>query len=51
MTPQVENPVDLNQLSVEARQLAHLYLSIDQETFNSGTCEQQDRNVRERNHT
>jgi hypothetical protein len=36
------NPVDLNQMSVAARQLVHLYLSTDQETFNSGTCEQRD---------
>jgi hypothetical protein len=36
------NPVDLNQVSVEARQLVHLYLSTDQETFNSGTCRQRD---------
>jgi hypothetical protein len=34
------NPMDLNQVNVEARQLAHLYLSTDQETFNSGTCGQ-----------
>jgi hypothetical protein len=30
------NPVDLNQVSVEARQLVLLYLSIDQEAFDSG---------------
>jgi hypothetical protein len=34
------NPVDLNQVSVEARQLVLLYLSIDQEAFDSGTCGQ-----------
>jgi hypothetical protein len=34
------NPVDLNQVSMEARQLVHPYLSNDQETFNSGTCRQ-----------
>jgi hypothetical protein len=33
------NSVYLNQVSVEARQV-HLYLSIDQETFDSGTCGQ-----------
>jgi hypothetical protein len=36
------NPVYLNQESVEARQLLHLYLSTDQETFDSGTCGQRD---------
>jgi hypothetical protein len=29
--------VNINQVSVEARQFVHLYLSTDQETFNSGT--------------
>jgi hypothetical protein len=33
-------PVDLNQVSVEGRQLVHLYLSTDQETFDSGICRQ-----------
>jgi hypothetical protein len=37
-----KNPVDLNQVSVEARQLVHLYLTTDQETFDSGTCGQRD---------
>jgi hypothetical protein len=32
------NPVYLNQVSVDVRQLVHLYLSIDQETLDSGTC-------------
>jgi hypothetical protein len=32
------NPVDLNQASVEGRQLVRLYVSIDQETFDSGIC-------------
>jgi hypothetical protein len=34
------NPVDLNQVSVEARQLVLLYLSTDQEAFDSDTCGQ-----------
>jgi hypothetical protein len=38
--PKSRNPVDLNQMSVEARQLVHIYLSTDQETFDSGTCRQ-----------
>jgi hypothetical protein len=38
--PTRRNPVYLNQVSVEARQLVHLYLSTDQETFKSGTCGQ-----------
>jgi hypothetical protein len=37
-------------VSVEARQLVHLYLSTDQETFNSGTCRQRDWNVQKRHH-
>jgi hypothetical protein len=37
-------------VSVEARQLVLLYLSIDQEAFDSGTCGQWDWNVRERHH-
>jgi hypothetical protein len=36
------NPVDLNQVSVEARQLVLLYLSTDQEVFDSGTCRRRD---------
>jgi hypothetical protein len=40
--PTRRNPVDLIQESVEARQLVHLYLSTDQETFDSGTCGQRD---------
>jgi hypothetical protein len=36
------NPVDLNQVRVEARQLALPYLSTDQEAFDSGTCGQRD---------
>jgi hypothetical protein len=36
------NPLDLNQVSVEARKLGHLYLPTDQETFDSGTCGQRD---------
>jgi hypothetical protein len=31
--PTNRKPVDLNQLSVETRQLVHLYLSSDQVTF------------------
>jgi hypothetical protein len=34
------NPVDLNQVSVEARQLVHPYLSTDKGIFDSGTCGQ-----------
>jgi hypothetical protein len=45
------NPVDINQMSMEARQLVHLYASIDQETFDSGTCWQRDSNVWECHHT
>jgi hypothetical protein len=36
--PTSRNPVDLNQMSVEARQLVQLFLSTDQEYFDSGTC-------------
>jgi hypothetical protein len=36
------NLVDLNQVNVEARQLVHLSLSTDQETFDSGACGQRD---------
>jgi hypothetical protein len=36
--PTNRNPVDLIQVSVEARQLVHLYLSTSQETFDSDTC-------------
>jgi hypothetical protein len=36
------NVAYLHQESMEARQLVHLYLSTDQETFDSGTCEQLD---------
>jgi hypothetical protein len=32
------NPVDLNQVSMEARQLPHPYLSKYQETSDSCTC-------------
>jgi hypothetical protein len=35
--PTSRNPVDLNQVSMEARQLVHVYLSTNQETFDSGT--------------
>jgi hypothetical protein len=38
--PTSRNPVDLNQVSMEARQLICLFLSTDQETFDSGTCGQ-----------
>jgi hypothetical protein len=38
--PTNRNPVDLNELTAEARQLAHLYLSTGQETLDSGTCRQ-----------
>jgi hypothetical protein len=40
--PTSRNPLDLNQVSVEAKELVHLYLSTDQETFDSGTCGQRD---------
>jgi hypothetical protein len=40
--PTIRNPVALNQMSVEARQLVHLYLSVDQETFDPGPCGQRD---------
>jgi hypothetical protein len=40
--PKSRNPVDLNQMSTEARQLVHLYLSTDHETFDSDTCGQRD---------
>jgi hypothetical protein len=40
--PASRNAMDLNQVNTEARQLVHLYLSIDQETLESGTCRQQD---------
>jgi hypothetical protein len=33
--PMSRNPVDINQLSVRARQLGQLYLSANQETFDS----------------
>jgi hypothetical protein len=33
-------------MSEDARQLVHLYLSTDQETYDSGTCGQQDWNMR-----
>jgi hypothetical protein len=35
--PTSRNAVDLNQVNMEARKLAHLYLSTNQEIFNSGT--------------
>jgi hypothetical protein len=38
-------------VSVETRQLVHLYLSTTQETFDSDTCRQRDWNVRECHHT
>jgi hypothetical protein len=44
------NPVDLIQVSVEVRQLVHLYLFTDQETFESCTCGKWDWNARERHH-
>jgi hypothetical protein len=40
--PPSRNSVDLSQMSVEARQMVHLYLATDQETFDSGTCGQRD---------
>jgi hypothetical protein len=40
--PTSRNPVDLNQVSVEARQLVQLYLSTDEDIFDSGTCGQRD---------
>jgi hypothetical protein len=36
--PASRNPEDINQVSVEARQLSHIYPSIDQETFDLGFC-------------
>jgi hypothetical protein len=36
--PATRNPVDLYQVSMEARQVPYLHLSTDQETFDSGTC-------------
>jgi hypothetical protein len=36
--PTSRNLVDLNYVIVKARQLAHLYLSIDKETFDSNVC-------------
>jgi hypothetical protein len=41
------NPVDLNWVSMEARQLTNFNLFTDQENFNSGACEQGDWNVGE----
>jgi hypothetical protein len=38
--PTGRNPVDLNQVSLKARQLVLLYMSINQETFDSGNCGQ-----------
>jgi hypothetical protein len=40
--PTSRNAVDLNSVSVGARQLIHLYLTTDKKTFNSGTCRQQE---------
>jgi hypothetical protein len=40
--PTSRNRMDLNHVRVEARQLVHLYLSTDQKTFDSDTCEQGD---------
>jgi hypothetical protein len=40
--PASRNPVDLSQVSLEARQLVYFYLSTDQKTFDSYTCEQRD---------
>jgi hypothetical protein len=48
--PTSRNPVDLNQVRTKVRQLVHLFLSIDQETFKSGTCGQRDWNVQEYHH-
>jgi hypothetical protein len=41
ITPKILN-VDINHIGVEARQLLHLYLSIEQETFDSGSCGQRE---------
>jgi hypothetical protein len=46
--PHKKKSSGLNQVSVEARQLVLLYLSNNQEAFDSGTCGQRDLNVRER---
>lgn len=48
--PTSKNPLDLNQAKIEVRQLVHFYLSINQETSNSGTWGQQGWNVQERHH-
>jgi hypothetical protein len=45
--PTSRNPVDLSHVSVETRQLSHLYLSTNQKTFYSDTCRLWDGNVRE----
>jgi hypothetical protein len=44
------NPVDLNQVSLKARELIQLYLSTHQETFVSDTYGQWDWNVQEHHH-
>jgi hypothetical protein len=49
--PTSRYPVALEQLSEEAMQLSHLYLSTEQDTFDSGTCGQRDWNVHEHHHT
>jgi hypothetical protein len=36
--PTRRNPMDLNQMSMQARQFPHLYLSMYQETSDSGIC-------------
>jgi hypothetical protein len=48
--PTSRNSVDLNQMSVEDRQLVHFHLTADQDTFGSGTYGQRDWNVRECHH-
>jgi hypothetical protein len=42
MASTCRNPVDLNQVSVEVKQLVHMYISLDQETFDSDKCRQRE---------
>ncbi|KAJ4442438.1 hypothetical protein ANN_04024 [Periplaneta americana] len=48
--PTSRNREGSDQVSVEAKQLGHLYLSIDQETFDPSTGEPYDCSVQERHH-
>ncbi|KAJ4444158.1 hypothetical protein ANN_05947 [Periplaneta americana] len=49
-SPTSRNREGSDQVSVEAKQLGHLYLSIDQETFDPSTGETYDSSVQERHH-